>query len=274
MKLKRFAALFLLVLLTGALLTMGAAAGNDRSLPRLVDNADLLTPSEEEYLNGMIEEVLNKYNYDVVIVTCDSLEGKTATEYADDFYDYNGYGLGPNNSGVLFLVSMRDRDWTISTAGAGIHAFTDYGQEQMMNKVRPYLSNGDYRGGLDLFIQYADYYYAMYNNGTPVDIGPTGLTAGKVGIGGVIGFLIAFISGGSMKSKMSSARTQTGAGNYILQNSFNLTGTSDVFTHATVTRVPIAQMRQSSGGGHGGGGGSSIHVSSSGVSHGGSHGKF
>ena len=273
---KKLLSVLLLALLVASLLTVGAAAANDRSLPRLVDEADLLTPDEESYINGLIEDVINKYNYDVVIVTCDSLGGKTATEYADDYYDYNGYGLGPNASGVLFLISMRDRDWAISTAGAAIHAFTDYGQRQMTDQVVPYLSNGDYRSAFDLFIQYADYYYGMYNNGTPVDIGggedyaPSGFTAGKLGIGGVIGFLIAFISGGSMKSKMSSARTQSGAARYFQQESFDLKAKDDVFTHSTVTRVPIAQMRSSSSGG----GGSSTHFSSSGVSHGGSSGKF
>ena len=27
-------------------------------------------------------------------------------DYADDYYDYNGYGLGDNKSGLLLLIDM------------------------------------------------------------------------------------------------------------------------------------------------------------------------
>lgn len=46
----------------------------------------------------------------MIIVTVDSLNGKTVEEYADDYYDDNGYGYGENNSGILFLVAMDDRE--------------------------------------------------------------------------------------------------------------------------------------------------------------------
>ena len=41
--------------------------------------------------------------------------GKTAEAYADDYYDYNGYGYGENDDGLLLLVSMGEREWAITT---------------------------------------------------------------------------------------------------------------------------------------------------------------
>lgn len=60
-------------------------------LPRLVDNADLLTDSEESTLLSKLNEISERQQTDVVVVTADTLDGKTPMDYADDFYDYNGY---------------------------------------------------------------------------------------------------------------------------------------------------------------------------------------
>ena len=39
----------------------------------------------------------------------------SAMEAADDFFDYNGYGLGDDRSGVLLYINMSTRDVWIST---------------------------------------------------------------------------------------------------------------------------------------------------------------
>lgn len=59
------------------------AAGADR----IQDMAGLLDESQEQMLRGQIEELARKYQFDAVIVTVDSLEGKTPEEYADDYLD-------------------------------------------------------------------------------------------------------------------------------------------------------------------------------------------
>ena len=66
-------------------------------LPRLVDDADILTDSEEKELNQQLDTVSEEQECDVIIVTVDSLNGKTVEEYADDYYDDNGYGYGEND---------------------------------------------------------------------------------------------------------------------------------------------------------------------------------
>ena len=49
-------------------------------------------------------------------------------EFADDYYDYNGFGYdGTDKDGCLLLISMADRDWWVSTRGEGITALdSDY----------------------------------------------------------------------------------------------------------------------------------------------------
>ena len=68
---------------------------------------------------------MERQSCDVIVVTVASLDGKTAESYADDYFDFNGYGLGQDRDGILLLLSMEDRDWAISTHGFAL--FPRYG---------------------------------------------------------------------------------------------------------------------------------------------------
>ena len=57
----------------------------------IIDNADLMSSSEEAALDEKAQALRQEYGMDVVILTVDSLDGKRPQEYADDYYDYNGY---------------------------------------------------------------------------------------------------------------------------------------------------------------------------------------
>ena len=54
-------------------------------LPRLADDADLLTDSEEKELNQQLDTVSEEQECDVIVVTVNSLNGKTVEEYSDCF---------------------------------------------------------------------------------------------------------------------------------------------------------------------------------------------
>ena len=86
-----------------------------RKLPRLVDDAGLLSQSEKYNLISSLDSISENRQLDVVVVTKNSLAGKTVEQYADDFFDYNGYGYGENDDGILLLPSMETREWAIST---------------------------------------------------------------------------------------------------------------------------------------------------------------
>ena len=55
---------------------------------RLTDSAGLLSEEEAQNILTKLDEVSERQKFDIVILTVDSLEGATATEYADDFFDY------------------------------------------------------------------------------------------------------------------------------------------------------------------------------------------
>lgn len=263
----------LTVCLSCAFTAYAAEIPDSRLLPRLVDDADLLSDSEEGKLLATLDEISERQNCDVVVVTVDTIGDNTATEFADDFYDYNGYGAGKNRDGILLLISMADRDWAISTCGYGITAFTDAGQAYMVEQFKPALSDGDYYEAFDEYAALCDDFLTQAKNGKPYDNGNLPKEFPYVGliicIGASIG--VAFLVVNGMKNKLKSVRTKTDADAYVRQGSMRIAQNRDIFLYRTVNRTKRA-TESNSGSSHSSG--SSTHSSSSGTTHGGSSGKF
>ena len=131
---KRIAAFFLIIFLC---FTVSAAAyaqeesnidsGNGL---RLADMADLLQKSEEKALLALLDEMSERQQLDIVVVTANTLNGKTPMEYADDFYDYNDYGLAhkrwcasAGQHGGQRLVDLHYRIWDYSVYGRGNYIY-------------------------------------------------------------------------------------------------------------------------------------------------------
>lgn len=134
-------------------------------IPRLVDQANLLSASEETELLQKLDTISTEQGMDVVVVTTDSLDGKTPADYADDFYDDNGY----SEDGILLLVSMEDRDWWITTSGYGITAFTDVGLEYVGEQFLPSLSNGQYAEAFGIYADTCDEFISQAKTGDSYD---------------------------------------------------------------------------------------------------------
>ena len=240
-------------------------------LTRVVDMADLLDNSEEAALLSMLDEISNRQELDVVVVTVNTLDGKTPMDYADDFYDYNGYGFGENRDGVLLLVCMEDRDWRISTSGYGITVFTDAGIEYISEKFLPDLSDGNYADAFTTYAELCDEFITQARTGEPYDTNnlpkePFNVFTSLL-ISLVVGILVSLIVTGKMKGKLKTVRMQPAAEEYVRKGSMLVTESSDLFLYSHVDRRAKSKDDDS-------GGGSSTHTSSSGSSHGGGGGKF
>lgn len=272
MKKRVVSIIFAIFLVSLSVLPAFAESEGASTYGRLVDNAKLLSEDEYSQLKEHIDTVSEKYTFDVVIVTEKSIGEKTPTEYADDFFDYNGYGEGDNHDGILFLLDMENRKWAISTTGAGIPYFTDYGQEKIMDDVKPYLSDGEYYDAFDTFVTMCDDYINKAITDEPYDVNNQPKTIipiyyiifGGVGIGALVGFIVVLI----MKSKLKTVRMQPLASSYVKSGSFKLKEHSDLYLYRNISKTAKPKDNDSSSGG------SSTHTSSSGTSHGGSSGSF
>lgn len=264
----------LTVMILAMSLILPVQAGDDRQ--RMVDQAGLLSQEERQTLEETLDEISERQQMDVVVVTVNWLEGRTATEYADDFFDYNGYGFGSDHDGILLLVSMSERNWAISTCGYGITAFTDVGNKYLEKRIVGKLSDGKYYKAFTVFAEECDRFIDQAKTGEPFDIHNSPkrpMYALRIVLSICGGFLIAFLIALRKKAKLRSIIQQRSATEYIEPGSMELTVNEDRFINRVTTTRKIERSSRSGSGG-GSRGGSSTHRSSSGRSHGGSSGRF
>ena len=250
----------------------------ERQLDRVVDLAGVIDAERLNSLNTLADEVSERYRCDVAVAFVSSLEGRNVVDYADDFYDYKGYGYGTGDDGILLLVSVGEREFAETTYGYGKTAFTDYGLSHYLEpRFTPFLGENDWAGGAEQFIRDAGILLEQARNGQPYDdrspqrVHKSFKESAPLAavISAVIGFFSGGIPAGAMKRKLKSVAKEYGAANYA-RGGLNLRYSDDRFLYANVSKTPIPRESTHSSGG----GGSSVHFSSSGRSHGGSHGKF
>ena len=283
MKRRFFSGLLILVLIFGFSIP---AFATDPGAPWVVDNAGVLSDQELYALTEQIRSLRDELELEIVIVTTYGTNGKTVQEYADDFYDLNGYGYGETNSGILLLLDMDAREWYMSTCGDAIYIFTDYGLDQLGQTILPWLSSGYYYQAFQYWLNALPEYVEAYQNHSPIDgyVQPdeyespygdeiyhyddhVGIRIRPFPIALLIGLAAAVITILVMRSKMNTAKLQSGAVDYLKEGSFRLRQRSDMFLYSRVSRTPRPKNTS-------GGGGSSVHRSSGGVSHGGRGGRF
>ena len=237
---------------------------------RLVDDGDLLSEQEEKRLESRLDQISEDYDCDVAVVTEESINGAEPMDYADDYFDYKGYGMGEDKSGILFLVTMSERKFWMSTHGDAIDTFTDSGLEYIQDQIKSDLSDGNYYDAFDSFASLCEEFIIQAEDGEPYDTGnmpqePMSPVWILISLG--IGLALALIITGTMRSQMKTVRMKPDAADYMKKNSLNLTRCGDMFLYNQVSRT--AKPKEDSSGG-----GSSTHTSSSGETHGGSGGSF
>ncbi|MBE6786471.1 MAG: hypothetical protein E7538_09630 [Ruminococcaceae bacterium] len=229
----------------------------ERTLPLVVDNADVLTDAEEADFTAKLEALGGKYDLEIAILTVDTYEGKDGQAYADDFYDYNGYGYGENDDGLMIVFNTGKEDGTrnitLTTHGTAIDYITDLERDVMFEMMIPKLKSGEYTAAFEAFLSEAD---SSIDPSVPVLFIPLSV---------VIGFALAFLIVKIQASKLKTVRAQANAADYV--GNVMLTSQYDNFMYKNVTSSPKAE---SSSGGSGG----STHTSSSGRTHGGGSRNF
>lgn len=251
----------------------------ERQLPLIVDTAGVIDPAYVQQLNTKAENVSDMYKCEIAAVFVKTTGAKSPQAFADDFYDYNGYGYGSGDDGIILMVAVEDRSFAISTYGSARYCFTDYGQLYMDEKYIPFLKNSDWGGAANAYLdacrELLDYEVI---NGVAYDISyeeESNSILGSVLFSLLVGFVLAFIPISGMKKRMLNVQKKRDAADYIRQDSFILNRRHDRYITSNVTRTPIPKNTDDNNRGGGfGGGGSSFHTSSSGRTHGGHSGRF
>ena len=226
----------------------------DRTLSLVEDYADVLTDSEEAELIAKLEALGSEYDIEIGAVTVDSYEGKDPQDFADDFYDNNGYGYGINDDGIIVVFNTGEgdgnRNIAISTHGTGIGFLTDNEISIIIDMMIPLIKNGDFAGAFDSFAVECE---------NAID---PSISIIWIPVSILIGFGLAYLIVKVQASKLKTVRAKVNAADYV--SDVMLTAQFDNFMYTNVRSTPRA--KSSSGG--------STHTSSSGRTHGGGNKSF
>jgi len=227
---------------------------------KVYDYAQVLTPTQEKELKNAIDLFIANHNMDMALVTVKYHEKSNTMNYADDFYDYNGFGIGTNYDGVIFVIDFTFgyTDIWMSTSGKAIDIYTDSRIDRILDSVA-YDKDDGYYEMFNTFINECDYYakqgipsYGEYTTNSSYNWGK--MIIWSLIIPTVIIVILV------LRNKM--VKPATNAGEYLVKNSVVINKRNDRFITTHTTSVRINDSSSS-------GGGSSTHRSSSGRSHGG-----
>ncbi|NLC04619.1 MAG: hypothetical protein GX787_10125 [Tissierellia bacterium] len=234
----------------------------------VIDDANLFTEAELIELNQEAIAISNSYNMDIVILTTNDANGKSSRDYGDDYFDENGYGVGPDLDGILFLIDLDNGEAYISTSGIGIRYLTDSRIESLIDLVFDQgLGDGGYYRGTMGFLsgtksylqsgipsdQYSqDESVKEKNTLTPME----GILSSVAGLLASTGFFFRTKSKYKMKNPVKPL-------NFRNNSMINFTSEDDRLVDTIVTNrmIPKASNNDS--------GKSTTHTSSSGKTHGG-----
>lgn len=235
---------------------------------KVYDFANLLTENEEEQLYNQVITYIENTNYDLALVTINENNKYSAMKYADDFFDYNDFGINSSRDGSLILIDMDTREIWVSTSGQAIKMYSDSRIDNIIDAGFFDLKNAQYYDCLSKMIDKMDYYFDLgvpsSNRDMEIDEDGNPYYVKSIPyvmifiISGVICTIVSLILYFKTSSKIKKQNTVT----YINPNLSNLIK-NDQFLTTYTSRIRIESSSSS------GGGGSSHHSSSSGRSHGG-----
>lgn len=224
---------------------------------KVYDFADLFTTTEETDLYNQISDYIATHNLDLAVVTIDDNNKLSPQEYADDFYDYNDFGINSTHDGVLFLIDMDNREIYMSTTGNAIEMYNDYRIDSVLDVVYQYMTDADYYEGVTEYIEVIGDYA---KEGLPTSTGNnqslTEVILISLGVGFVATLIIMFI----LIRKNRLVRKATTAKEYLNKESVVVNNVGEVFLGSNTVKHKIERSSSS---------GSSTHSGSSGRSHGG-----
>ena len=252
------------VLLFAVLPAASACAEKDQeqALPYYVsDTAGLLTAEEQTKLEETAERISQQYQCGVYVVTLDDYRAfgnfNSYWDFSQAFYSRYQMGLGDSHDGILLIMSMAERDYSLLAYGSNAHyAFTDYGKEVLENQFLDDFRRNDWYSGFHDYIDGCGELLARAAAGEPLDVSYDSRSGipDSAGTAIVIAvpMLVAFGACEGMKRKMKPVGRQNRADEYVVPGGIHLSLKRDVFLNRTVTRTVIhTENRDSSSGGGG-----------------------
>lgn len=203
--------------------------------------------SEEEQgeVRSRLQKLAEKHQSDFIILFREGTESQYGAEQAaKEFFEKNDYGVGPERSGMLFLIDLRDGELYILTHGKAKDLITDKEWNKLLDIViEKDIANQPYEAVMAYLKKVPYYFRGNFINGFDVGI--------AIGAALVISLIMVL----SIKSSYKASNAKQA---YILEK--NATADfqrmeDDFIREYTTSHTRSSSSSSSSGSGGGGGGG-------------------
>lgn len=217
------------------------------------DNEGLLSDIEYWTLEDYAQEVSEQRQCAVYFVTVDDFRNYGDGDIfnvARQIYLNENFGMGEGKDGVMLILSMADRDYSLIVHGFGETALTDYGREYICEHFLDDFADDDWFHGVYDYLSYTDDLLSQAREGKIYDrynwITGGALWVWSLILGVVISLIICTIQRAMMRKKVHE---QTNALDYVCGD-VHITRKRDVYSHTTEVRRKIEKKDSGSSGSH------------------------
>ena len=231
----------------------------EAQLGHITDSAALLTEEQCQTLEQKAKEIEEAYGFGVYVVTVDNYldySNYSVMDAATSIYQNYSLGTGESKDGLMLLLSMSDRDYSLITHGDfGNYAFNDAGREKMTEFFLDDFGDNDWYAGFSEYLTWSEDYLETAKNGEPYSSSNMAMSTKERNEAIMIRILVILIAPlivaaiyiKILSSKMKSVAEATKAGAYI-SGDLNLTTKIDKFKFVTQSKVKITTNDSDSGG--------------------------
>ena len=217
------------------------------------DGEMLLTDEEYWTLEDYAQEISDLRQCAVYFVSVEDYrdygDGDIFNVARQIFLD-NDFGMGEGKDGVMLILSMADRDYSLIVHGFGETALTDYGREYICEHFLDDFADDDWFHGVYDYLSYTDDLLSQAREGKIYDrynwITGGVLWVWSLILGVVISLIVCTVQRAMMRKKVHE---QTGALGYV-QGDVHITRKRDVYSHTTEVRRKIEKKDSGSSGSH------------------------
>lgn len=130
---------------------------------KIYDYAQLLTEKKEQQLKKQVDNYVNTYNMDMVVVTVKYYKQLNLEDYMNLFYKQNDFGKGINKDGIILVIDLKENNDTVGIKTYG-KANSLYSENEIKNIISEINSENKYYDKVFSFIDYSNKYINEVDN--------------------------------------------------------------------------------------------------------------
>lgn len=221
----------------------------DPELDLVSDSAAILTQNEAAELEAKAKKISETYKCNAYIVTVDDYAdyGSSSYEAAKTIYQTYHLGYGTDKDGVMLMLSMNDRDYSLIAFGYGNTAFTDYGKDKLEEEFLDDFKDDEWAEGFSDYLDKSAEMLKSARAGKPLDVGSNPLIA-------IVGFVfnlilgagVAFFASFLLKSTMNSVDEKEEAEAYVTEGGVSFSRRDDRYLYSNERRERIQRDNDNS----------------------------